>query len=582
VESQQAIIDGDPGLRELRIKQRQRRAASQTDQVRDWRQWVIQVKSDPYSRELYKLLWEGERSLVGDASPEYTEPSCVDRVMGRLLETYPSLQNLWEQTLEEYREEITRAALAHRLQAGLELMAQKELPDWQPPEAPKACPNRWFFIDSPWQDGQVNIRSGGSEWESNYHAWLPKLENNAVIRKLWKEVQWPIGSAADKALRRALSKKVPLQAGTIFLSDIENRFHSFFQGYSASEARKALAILSRAEWKIASNAQWSTLEGFTSEAKVGERGEGRLLEKLQSLGARWVKRPLELPVYQSWASIEPCSTLTLKVKDAQGKRGIIEYTPHNSEGAPFSERGIFSAWARDKTILQSIFALFEGRFLELEGTWEIPSKARLVTLGRLDDLPTIIHGLTGVENVQTAAGRLQAILDSGGLRSTADRRRRRLKYVSLSPLGDIGSGVDWGVACKLGSEPCYGKWVFFELKPETLLRRDMWFADRDFGGGSSRYDNYNLYARSIGQEYFWLPPSLESRREHISKGISKPDNEVWFAGEVGLEEIQTIWLFDDSVLLAMRGKIEASIPDVTIKLFNEEDKLMSPKPGPFA
>lgn len=151
----------------------------------------------------------------------------------------------------------------------------------------------------------------------------------------------------------------------------------------------------------------------------------------------------------------------------------------------------------------------------------------------------VVHGMTGVDsNRGRALERLQNIIDDGGLKSIVERRRTGRNVYSMSPKGDIASGIDTGVPTKIGSTPGYGDMIFFVLKPEVLQRRDVFFADRDFGSSDHRYDDYTAYARSIGQDKIFEPPSDAARQEHLRSGVrGNNNNEAIFRYEIPWDEV---------------------------------------------
>jgi hypothetical protein len=153
----------------------------------------------------------------------------------------------------------------------------------------------------------------------------------------------------------------------------------------------------------------------------------------------------------------------------------------------------------------------------------------------------LIHGMTGARSGEDSLERLDKIVSYGGLQSIADRRRSGLQVASLSPIGDIASGIDHGVGCSVSNNPAYGSQIFFGLKPETLHRRDVWFSDVDFGGGEDRYGRYNSYAKKIGQENIHASPGHKSRQKHLNGGTEGETNETYLRGGVRLDEVDSIF-----------------------------------------
>jgi hypothetical protein len=174
-----------------------------------------------------------------------------------------------------------------------------------------------------------------------------------------------------------------------------------------------------------------------------------------------------------------------------------------------------------------------------------PSRAAYAVGQERIELPTGVmpmHGMTGCSSASVAHDRLDTMIESGGLLSIAERTRRGIRLRSMSPLGDIASGIDGGVPCSILPTPSHGDYYHFVLSPRLLERRDLWFSDRDFGGGDSRYDRYTTYANKIGQRRIWDEPSHESRKRHLATGIESSTNEVYCRDSVGLHEIDTVLL----------------------------------------
>lgn len=190
----------------------------------------------------------------------------------------------------------------------------------------------------------------------------------------------------------------------------------------------------------------------------------------------------------------------------------------------------------------------------------IPLHRDFASLKEVVQLPEphygVIHGMTGVRTDEQVLDRLERIVQSGGLKSTAERRRLGIGVMSMSPRGDIASGVDWGVPCKIDDNPLYGNRVWFVFKPEVLTRRDLWFSDMDFGEGHNRFREYNDYAAYIGQGKFYHPPSPSARDFHLQTGL-REDNEVWFKDELTLEEVDSIIVDKPGLAQKIRKRMEA-------------------------
>jgi hypothetical protein len=188
----------------------------------------------------------------------------------------------------------------------------------------------------------------------------------------------------------------------------------------------------------------------------------------------------------------------------------------------------------------------------------------------------IIHGMSGCPDSSAALGRLEKIILTGGLKSLEERRRMGIQVDSLSPRGDIVSGLDVGVPCKIGSSTRYGRYIFFGLDPRAIYRRDIWFAPTDFGPGFNRYDSYGDYARSLGCKSMHDYPGHQARKEHIAQAICSEDNEIWFRHEIPWREINTLWIQQDifESAQAMIEKYRHQLPDsLVIQAYQEVDEL---------
>lgn len=156
----------------------------------------------------------------------------------------------------------------------------------------------------------------------------------------------------------------------------------------------------------------------------------------------------------------------------------------------------------------------------------------------------VIHGLTGISSWGEALNKFDQILKSGELMSSAQRRHQGSISHTMSPIGDLASGIDWGVPFTISPIPSYGKWIYFVLKRETLLRKDLFFSDRDFGGGKNRLPLYNQYAQSLGQESIFDAPDFGARQKHMYHlpAIHQAGelNEVWFSHSVRMDEVAAL------------------------------------------
>lgn len=156
----------------------------------------------------------------------------------------------------------------------------------------------------------------------------------------------------------------------------------------------------------------------------------------------------------------------------------------------------------------------------------------------------LLHGMTGVSTNAQALTRLDNIVEAGGLKSISERRRMNIAARSMSPKGDIASGIDMAVPCKVGDHPAYGaNKICFAMRPEALKRRDLFFAPCDYGASKTRYDQYQKYARSIGQQHMYDPPDHQARTRHLNKGLDS-SNEAWLKHEINWDEIDTVFVAD--------------------------------------
>lgn len=194
-----------------------------------------------------------------------------------------------------------------------------------------------------------------------------------------------------------------------------------------------------------------------------------------------------------------------------------------------------------------------------------------------------LHGLTGVQTQHEALDRLKKIVEAGGLYSIKSRRHMGIMANSLSPLGDIASGIDHGVPTTLGKTPYWGEHVAFVIKPSVLETRNVWFAPRDFGGGKNRSNAYTQYAWELGQKDYLDPPSHQSRMRHINRlgegGDLEKDNEAYIGDGIALHQIDSILvsekmddIYDDLVEEMQRAKEAGLLPkDTEIKRFRHLD-----------
>lgn len=230
---------------------------------------------------------------------------------------------------------------------------------------------------------------------------------------------------------------------------------------------------------------------------------------------------------------------------------------HRGQGAPSSERGrlVLQGYTPKEAVdaLQNLDAC-KGITPKVPMGWAYPDRKPIGRVSpvhaeyaekpapAMPDGNMVVHGMTGVQEQDTAMERFTRMVSAGGLRSISERRRAGINVTSLSPIGDIASGIDTGVACSVLDAPHHGHHLFFALKPDVIKRRDLWFSDRDFGACEDRYDKYNDYARSIGQARIHKPASHRARQKHLDHGCKSIGNELYLKHGVSLDEIDTVYV----------------------------------------
>lgn len=134
---------------------------------------------------------------------------------------------------------------------------------------------------------------------------------------------------------------------------------------------------------------------------------------------------------------------------------------------------------------------------------------------------------------------------------------------SMSWKGDVASGIDIGVPTAVGGKS-YGDYIAFQMKPETIQRRDVFFSPQDYGAGPSRYPKYTAYAKSIGQAGIWTPPSHQSRMTHVRNGLGRTDNEAVFRYELNGNDWDSIHaepsVYDETLKIVNAAKRKGTLP----------------------
>lgn len=320
-------------------------------------------------------------------------------------------------------------------------------------------------------------------------------------------------------------------------------------------------------------------------------------------GVRKTEQKVAAPDYKSWATLHATAQITVDLPGG----GHIHYAPHSSfklkgkshaQAGPYSERGIIRitklAPADAVELLQSLGLhkklcdsvpydlIYRGshRLGRVHPPYEPLASGRAAL--RVPDGHMVIHGLTGAGGFD-AMKRLRTIVETGGLASIAERRRLDIQVTSMSPLGDIASGIDMGVPTKIGESTTYGGTIFFAMRPEILNRRDLWFSDRDFGGGHSRYKEYQAYAKKIGQSHIYDPCPVESRQKHLDTGLGH-SNEAYFRHGISWNEVDTIFvthgMYDQVAQAVNKWKSDGSLPSsLRVESFGEPQEVVEATPG---
>lgn len=210
--------------------------------------------------------------------------------------------------------------------------------------------------------------------------------------------------------------------------------------------------------------------------------------------------------------------------------------------APLSEKGHLKVWIKSSQnkVLQEL-----ATFGIISSSKNIESSSGYVHQYQKEkiSLPSnhlIIHGMTGCNEVNSAASRLESMTKQSGILSQKQRRDRNIHIKTMSPLGDMASGLDWAVPATITTHPVYGNYIFFVLNPKLLTRKYMFFAPKDFGGGKNRLHEYNNYASKLGTRDIRTPLTSKQKREHIKNIPNLKDNEVWFDHSVDWEDITHI------------------------------------------
>lgn len=169
----------------------------------------------------------------------------------------------------------------------------------------------------------------------------------------------------------------------------------------------------------------------------------------------------------------------------------------------------------------------------------------------------VIHGLTAQRD--NPRGMIESLIESGGVQATSERRRVGIDVRTSSVAGDTGSGLDQYVFCTYGATPQFGSSAFLMLKPTVLERRDIAFSPTDFGGGNSRWEQYNRFAREIGQGAFYKPPTAEQRSVALSR-MDASDAEVLLKHSIPWEDVDTLIVNADyaSQEVLIREEVEAA------------------------
>lgn len=348
-------------------------------------------------------------------------------------------------------------------------------------------------------------------------------------------------------------------------------------------------------------------QGVFVKTKATESFEQRVLKALQAkLGQTiWVSSP---PSKETW-SFDKYTIAKLLLEEIfdynlyAGDRSLEEVLlktlmhmdnkVHNQQKklykmqiAPVSEQGKLAIRAKNgkvQTLEKILLDLQNMGFVAWEKPKEKIGRVNPVydpTYSKVLNIPAehlILHGLTGASNKETRP-RLEKIIEHGGLLSFSERRHHNIKTKTLSPIGDLASGIDHGVPCTINTKPSYGENMFFVMKPSVLNRKHIFFADKDYGGGHNRFEDYQKYAQSLGHNCFLEPPSYDARQKHLS-GLKKETtktNEVWFRWQIALQEIEAIvvhyTLYQDIKKIVEAVQKKGSLPqDIKLYAFQPDD-----------
>jgi hypothetical protein len=287
--------------------------------------------------------------------------------------------------------------------------------------------------------------------------------------------------------------------------------------------------------------------------------------------------PLELNKHEMSPQAKKRFTDPENLKNMKWEKQATQEHQEIPNNAPYSERGVLKfenmnpdqavQTAQNLNLMQGLAedvpysSIYRGAHRRGR---VIPTHEEYATGEQTVGIPAghmIVHGMTGAKNAEQALERLDQLHETGGLKSIAERRRMGLGLLhTLSPKGDIASGLDTGVATRIQNQTVHKSMVFFGFKPQAIERRDVFFSDSDFGSGHDRTPSYEAYAKSIGQETTHATPSDKSRKTHLINGLG-PKNEAFFKHEVPWDEIDTIWVRsgpqdEDGMLKATEERVQ--------------------------
>lgn len=289
---------------------------------------------------------------------------------------------------------------------------------------------------------------------------------------------------------------------------------------------------------------------FEAFAEIRAADDSQFVAKMKKAGAT-VEANAAISTKNSYHNLAAGNRYTIKLPG----KGAIHYVPHTPlKGASpiMSERGMLrvEGLAPDQAAkaLQD-FGLHSGLANEVpydliyRGTHRfgrvLPHHEPLAS-GRealkMPDGHMVVHGITGAGGGDAVIKRLEQIVESGGLKSIAERRRMSIEVSSTCPESDTMEGIDMGVPTQIRKDTSYGSHMWLLMHPEVINRRDCFFVPSGSG--------YEAYAKSIGQGTIHDPAPVAGRQKHLDSGLGG-GNEWYFHHEISWNEVDTILVADE-------------------------------------